>query len=275
MHNREKQAMPLPNTADQTPGTPTANSQESQRLAQRIDHTKLTFGPAEDENQAIEQLCQEAKTHGFFAVCVRPRHVMLAKHSLQDSPVKVATVIGFPAEKIQLQNELQQPTVGKMPTAEKVLETLQAIRDGVDELDLVMNVEQLKQDLQTGSHLALAELLAVQAAAGGTPIKVIIEIDLLTPQEMLHATELCAHANMAMVKTSTGMVSGGQGATLEAVQRIAAQLKALNSKAGIKASGGIKNREQALAFLALGVQRLGTSSGVTILQNKTVAPDAY
>lgn len=262
-------------TYDQSQDMKYLHEQENRELAQSIDHTKLTFNAGENEEESIAQLCQEAKTHGFFAVCVRPRHVLLAKQNLHGSPVKVATVIGFPQEKVFLSEELQQPTVGQIPTAEKVVETLQSIRDGVDELDLVMNVAQLKQDFKTDSKQVQAEFLAIQAAAGGTPIKVIIETDLLTPEEILHATTICAQTDIAMVKTSTGMVTQGQGATLEAVQRISTRLKEMNSTAGIKASGGIKNRAQALAFLELGVQRLGTSSGVAILQDKTVAPDAY
>jgi deoxyribose-phosphate aldolase len=248
---------------------------ENQRLAQHIDHTKLTFGANEDENQAIRQLCQEAKTNGFFAVCVRPRHIALAKGTLQGVPVKVATVIGFPLDKVELQQELAHSTVGQFSTDEKVFETQQSVQAGADELDLVMNVNQLKQDLKTGSQSVRAEFQAIQEAAQGTPIKVIIEIDLLSEAEILLVTELCAQTGMAMVKTSTGMVNGGKGATLEAVRLIADRLKALNSPAGIKASGGIKTRSQALAFLNLGVQRLGTSSGVAILQGETVAPEAY
>jgi len=247
----------------------------TQQLAQSIDHTKLTFNANEDEDQAIEQLCTEARENGFFAVCVRPRHIAIARKNLQGSPVKVATVIGFPLDKVNLTQELDNPTIGRIPTEDKVLETRQSVEVGADELDLVMNVSQLKQDLKTGSQQTLTELKAVYEAAAGVPIKVIIETDLLTPAEIQFATQLCAQTGMAMVKTSTGMVTGGQGATLESVKLISEQLKALHSPAGIKASGGIKNRSQAQAFLALGVQRLGTSSGVAILQGETVSPDAY
>ncbi len=248
---------------------------ENTRLAHSIDHTKLTFSPGEDETQAITQLCDEAKTYGFYAVCLRPQHIVLAKNLLTGSPVKVATVIGFPAEKVQLADELQQPTVGHFPTHAKVQETLQAQTDGVDELDLVINVAHLKQDVKTGSRQMIAELEAIRDAAKDLPIKVIIETDLLTPEEIDWATTACAQTGMCMVKTSTGMVVNGQGATLTTVQRIADRLQALQVNTGIKASGGLKTREQAMAFLALGVQRLGTSSGVAILQDKTVAPEAY
>lgn len=248
---------------------------ESQRLAKSIDHTKLTFGPNEVETQAILQLCEEARLHGFYAVCVRPRHIALAKEALNGTSIQVATVIGFPVDKVKLSDELAHPTVGAFHTDEKVFETQQSVAAGADELDLVMNVKQLKADLKSGSTYTRTEFQAIRTAAVGKPIKVIIETDLLSPEEVDFATTLCAETGMAMVKTSTGMVSEGKGATLDVVKQISAQLQQLHSLAGIKASGGIKNRQQALAFLELGVQRLGTSSGVAILEGTPVAPEAY
>jgi deoxyribose-phosphate aldolase len=240
---------------------------ENQRLARLIDHTKLTFAAGEDEVAAIATLCTEAQAAGFYAVCVRPRHIVLAKAYLAGSPVKVATVIGFPAEKVPLAAELKQPTVGAIATAEKLAEARLAIQAGADELDLVLNVSDLKRDMQDGGHRVADELRAVAAVADGRPIKVIIEIDLLTEAEMVQATAWCAETGMAMVKTSTGMVDGGQGATLQAVQLVSDTLRRLNASAvGIKASGGIKTHAQALAFAQAGVSRLGTSSGLAIVQ---------
>lgn len=242
------------------------NTFEDSRVAQAIDHTKLTFADGEHERDAIETLCREAMQAGFCAVCVRPRHIALAKTLLADSPVKVATVIGFPLQKVSLDNELKQPTVGNVPTEEKVFETVQSVQAGADELDLVIHVAQLKQDVETGSRQVRRELAAIADAAAGCPIKVIIETDLLAPDEMVQVTQWCAETGMAMVKTSTGMVEGGQGATLEAVSLILQTLKAMSAGTGIKASGGIKTRQQAEALLALGVNRLGTSSGVAIVR---------
>lgn len=242
------------------------NRFEDSRVAQAIDHTKLTFGQDENEQAAIEALCREAMQAGFYAVCVRPRHIALAKAVLAGSPVKVATVIGFPLQKVPLAQELEQPTVGNVPTAEKVFEAVQSLQAGADELDLVINVADLKQDVQTGSRRVLAELAAMADAAGDCPIKVIIETDLLTPADIVQVTAWCADTGMGMVKTSTGMVEGSHGATLEAVEIIARTLKSKNAVTGIKASGGIKNRQQAEAFLALGVNRLGTSSGLAIIR---------
>jgi len=242
-------------------------SAENRRLAQAIDHTRLTFAPGEDEERAIETLCREALAYGFYAVCVRPRHVAQAKRLLAGSPVRVATVIGFPAQKVKLADELCMPTIGQFSTVEKQVETRQAVDAGADELDLVINVAALKQDVQSGTQTVRQELLAIAEAAAGRLIKVIIETDLLTPAEMVQITQWCAETDMGMVKTSTGMVEGGHGATLEGVRLIARTLRQTEPETatGIKASGGIKSRAQALAFLELGVNRLGTSSGVAIV----------
>ncbi len=245
------------------------------RLAAAIDHTKLTFSSGEDETAAIEQLCAEARQFNFCAVCVRPRHVALSKRLLAGSPVKVATVIGFPPEKVDLAAELKSPTVGNFPTAHKLAETRQAVADGVDELDVVIDVAQLKRDMQAGTRRVAEELAAIHEATQGRMIKVIIETDLLNSAEIEQITRWCVDTHMGMVKTSTGMVSGGRGATPEAVGLIHQTLQKLNASTGIKASGGIKNKTQAVAFLEAGVDRLGTSSGTAILQEKTVAPDAY
>lgn len=245
------------------------------RLAQAIDHTKLTFADGENETAAIEQLCAEARQYQFCAVCVRPRHIAQAKSLLLGSPVKVATVIGFPLHKVKLADELQHPTVGHFSTDEKVAETRLAVSAGADELDVVINVAQLKKDLQAGTRAVAEELTAIRDAAEGRMIKVIIETDLLNSTEIEQITRWCVDIGMGMVKTSTGMVDGGRGATPEAVALIAQTLQKLNAKTGIKASGGIKTKSQAIAYLEAGVNRLGTSSGISILQEKAVAADAY
>lgn len=250
------------------------NPADTRRLAQAIDHTKLTFAEGESERESIELLCREAMQYGFFAVCVRPRHIAQAKALLAESPVKVATVIGFPLHKVQLQNELQHPTVGTITTEEKVAETAQSVQAGADELDLVINIAHLKQDMQDGGHRVYDELMAIRHVAADRLIKVIIETDLLLPEEIVQVTNWCAEIGMAMVKTSTGMVAGGHGATLDGVRLIADTLKSSNANTGIKASGGIKNRQQAESFLALGVNRLGTSSGVGIVKGDSTGEQA-
>jgi deoxyribose-phosphate aldolase len=242
---------------------------ENRRIASAIDHTKLMFSSGEDEQTAILQLCKEACLFGFYAVCVRPRHITWTKAHLQGSSVKIATVIGFPLEKLQLAAELKNPTVGKILTAEKMAEAKHAVQLGTDELDWVISVADLKADAVSGTCRVLDELKEIRRHLGEIPVKVIIETDLLSEDEIVLITQWCSEAGMTMVKTSTGMLEGGLGATLENIEKIAKTLKSLNSTTGIKASGGIKTREQAILFLNTGVNRLGTSSGVSIMENSS------
>lgn len=244
-----------------------AESSENQYLAQAIDHTKLTFAEGENEEATIAKLCEEAKLFGFYAVCVRPQHVKWAKEYLKNTPVHVAAVIGFPPQKVKLKDELEHPTIGNWPFVQKAMEAQQAILDGADELDWVINNHDLKMDVAQGTQRILEELNGIHPIANGKTVKIIIETDLLSVTEILMVTRWCAETGMGMVKTSTGMIEGGRGATIENVKMIQQLLQALDVPTGIKASGGIKTRDQALAFLKLGVNRIGTSSGVSILQN--------
>jgi deoxyribose-phosphate aldolase len=245
-------------------------SSSASQLARTIDHTKLTFALGEDEQAAIMQLCGEARQYGFFSVCVRPRHVALCKKQLVDSSVKVSAVIGFPLDTVKLEAEKIQPTIGNFSIADKVAETRQAVLDGADELDVVIHVAQLKSDTQTGStEVVRQELKAIQTAASGKPIKVIIETDLLTDAEIMQISHWCAELRVFMVKTSTGMVEGGQGATPRLVGLIQSTLRKTNPKTKIKASGGIRSQEQAQSLLKAGALRLGTSSGIVIVQGSS------
>ncbi|MBX2859816.1 MAG: deoxyribose-phosphate aldolase [Vampirovibrio sp.] len=253
------------------PATPSAQS-----LASFIDHTKLTFAPGEDEEQAIKDLCQEAKTHGFAAVCVRPRHVKLCTELLTGTTVQVATVIGFPQTKVQKDDEDSNPTLGSTPTTEKVAEIQQTLADGATELDVVLNVGLFKSEL-TDPELSQtkAELEALHQAVGSVPIKLIIETTLLTPDQIRRITQLAAKTGMTMVKTCTGMVAGPavQGAIVPDVLGIRAALSELEkfgtepSKVQIKASGGIKTVEKAQHLIDAGASRIGTSSGVELVSN--------
>ncbi|MBY0449289.1 MAG: deoxyribose-phosphate aldolase [Cyanobacteria bacterium] len=252
-----------------------------------IDHTKLTFSSDEDPVAAVRQLCREAVANQFYAVCVRPAHVKLACRELEGTEVKVATVIGFPAEKVLLENEKLTPTVGGFALEDKLLEIHECFSSGLadglvpDEFDLVMNISQFKKEMAEASlkgiseksvllesHLSntVDEFSRIRDAAQGRPVKVIIETDLLSDLEIIIATQCCAKANVAMVKTSTGMITGGVGATEHAVALIAKTLneRGESSRMGIKASGGVKTLTQAQRMLALGATRLGTSSGVEI-----------
>lgn len=215
-------------------------------LASYIDHTLLR--PDATEQQVL-QLCDEARNYGFAAVCVPPCYVQLAKDRLGvGTQVKVATVIGFPLG-------YQHPKV-------KFLETHQAIADGANEIDVVMNVSAFKSgkyeavenelgDLAKFCHLKEAEL------------KVIIETALLTNEEIVKACELCANAEVDFVKTSTGFAAGG--ATLEHIKLMR---RVLPTSMKIKASGGIKTFADAEALIRAGADRLGCSASIQIVTNE-------
>ncbi len=238
-------------------------------LAQAIDHTKLTFSAGEDKQASIRALCQEALEHQFYAVCVRPEHIKLAKDLIGAHDVKVATVIGFPQEKEDLEMEKKAATIGCFSTESKLAEVKQALADSVDELDLVLNVALFKKEAAGHEFLpenseTMKELQVIKDASQGALIKVIIETDLLSDDEIVKATMACAKTGMFMVKTSTGMLIGGKGASCEAVALIRKTLDEYAPRTQIKASGGIKTKEQAIEFLEMGANRLGTSSGIAI-----------
>ena len=243
-------------------------SQPTQALiAAMIDHTQLNLLAEEEAIVAIRQLCHEAVQYGFYSVCVRPEHIAMAKEVLGDSPVKLATVIGFPKKLVEKTAEQQTPTIGNPSTIEKLAEIGTCLAQGVDELDVVLNVGCFQREAQTGEFLqTLAELEKIYQAAQGCPIKLIIETDLLTETEIVQATRLCHDAKMSMVKTCTGFVHGGLGATVPIVTLIRETLQGLESPLGIKASGGIRSAEKALQLLQAGATRLGASAGVQILQ---------
>lgn len=216
-------------------------------IARFIDHTLLK---PEATAQQIEKLCAEARAHGFFAVCVNGSRVELARHCLEDSPVKVATVVGFP--------------LGAMSSDAKRYETEAAIDDGAQEIDLVLNIGRLKDG---DDKYVLRELRDVVEAADERPVKVILETCLLTNEEIIRACELVVEAGAHFVKTSTGFSTGG--ATLEDVKLLRATV---GPKFGVKAAGGIRDTAAALAMIEAGATRLGTSAGVAIV--KGLAPGA-
>jgi deoxyribose-phosphate aldolase len=210
-------------------------------IASFIDHTLLK---PDATAQAIEKLCAEARQHRFAAVCVNGCHVELARHCLEESNVKVATVIGFP--------------LGAMSTDAKRYETEAAIDDGAQEIDMVLNVAWLKE----GNHKSLRrELRDVVEAADERPVKVIIETCLLTREEKVKACELILDSGARFVKTSTGFSTGG--ATIEDVKLLR---EVVGPRFGVKASGGIRDAATAWAMIGAGATRLGTSNGVAIVQ---------
>lgn len=211
------------------------------KVAAAIEHTLLK---ADATPRDIVALCEEAAANAFAGVCVMPVYVGLAKERLAADPVKVVTVIGFP--------------LGAHSTAVKAYEAGEAVAAGADELDMVLQVGALK----AGEYeLVRRDVAAVVAAAGGRPVKVILETALLTDEEVETACRLAEEAGAHFVKTSTGF--GPQGAT---AHHVTLMRQTVGDRLGVKASGGIRTAEAALAMLEAGADRLGTSSGTAIMR---------
>ena len=212
-------------------------------LAQYIDHTLLAPGATPEQ---ISKLCEEAKKYNFYAVCVNPIHVKQAVEETKGSSVKVAAVVGFP--------------LGEHSTEVKVLETKECIAAGAEEIDMVINIGALK----TG-NLALVkkEIAEIVKAAAPYPVKVIIETGLLTDEEKVTACILSVEAKAAFVKTSTGMLKSGKGATVEDIKLMYEMVNKHGLK--VKASGGIRDRAGAIAMIEAGAERIGASAGVAMV----------
>jgi len=218
-------------------------------LNKLIDHTLLKSTATTND---IVTLCEEAKTHQFRSVCIEPLHVVTAKQTLRGSGVLVCTVIGFP--------------LGTNTTSTKVAETRQALLDGADEVDMVIHVG----DALEGHFERIEEdIRAVVQAAKGLTVKVILETCYLTNDQIVKACLAAANANAHFVKTSTGF--GSAGATVEHVKLMK---QSIPSSMEVKASGGIRSYEDAKAMVDAGATRLGTSSGIAIVQG-TVGNSTY
>ncbi|NJE25634.1 deoxyribose-phosphate aldolase [Thermococcus sp. MV5] len=212
-------------------------------IAKYIDHTNLkSYATKED----IIKLCEEAKKYGFYAVCVNPYRVKLAKEHLKGTEIKVASVIGFP--------------LGATPTEVKVFEAKKALENGADELDMVINIGALKDKDYEYVKKDIAEVVKV-AHEKGAIVKVIIETCYLTEEEKEIACKLAVEAGTDFVKTSTGFGTGG--ATIEDVKLMR---KIVGEKVGVKAAGGIRTYKQAIEMIQAGANRIGTSSGVKIVE---------
>jgi len=210
--------------------------------ASMIDHTLLK---AEATKEQIEKLCAEAKEFGFASVCVNPTWVKYCSELLQDSNVLVCTVIGFP--------------LGANTTAVKVFEAKDAIANGAQEVDMVINIGALKDQ---NFELVQADIAAVvEAAKGSAIVKVIIETCLLTEEEKVKACELSVEAGADFVKTSTGFSTGGATA-----EDIALMRKTVGPELGVKASGGVRSLEDMQKMVEAGATRIGASSGVAIMK---------
>ena len=211
-------------------------------IAKYIDHTILK---PEATPKDIEKLCEEAEKFGFAAVCVNPSHVLLCRRLLKDTGVKVCTVIGFP--------------LGATSTESKMSETTRAIKDGAEEIDMVIPIGHLKAgDFDYVRNDIAAVVMVADSKA---TVKVIIETSLLTDEEKVSACRLAVEAKADYVKTSTGFAGGG--ATAGDVRLMK---ETVGNKAKVKASGGIKSRTSAEQMIEAGAERLGTSSGIDIIK---------
>jgi deoxyribose-phosphate aldolase len=215
-------------------------------LAKYIDHTLLKATATFED---IKILCLEAIQYGFYAVCVSPCYVKHAAKLLRDTDVKVCTTVGFP--------------LGAVTTATKVAEAVEAVKAGASEVDMVMNLGLLKSGDYYGVQEDISEVVkAVRAHNPSGTVKVILEMALLDENEKVCACQLAKAANADFVKTSTGFGTGG--ATVEDVmlmRRLGGEIM------GVKAAGGIRDARTAIEMIEAGANRIGSSSGITIIQD--------
>lgn len=215
-------------------------------IEQFIDHTLLK---ADSTETHIKNLCEEAIKYNFYAVCINSCYLPLAKKLLLDSNVKLATVVGFP--------------LGAVSTKAKLEEAKYAMEEGADEVDMVINLGWFKSAKYSEVQ---NEIMALKNCLDNKVLKVIIETCYLSPDEIKYASKLVLKGKADFVKTSTGF--GSRGASFNDIALIK---EAVGDVIKIKASGGIKDRSTAEEFIQMGVSRLGTSSGITILnKNNTL-----
>ena len=209
-----------------------------------IEHTLLKQDAKKED---FIKLFDEAIENKFLGVCVNPCYVKMAKEYLKDSDVKVVTVVGFP--------------LGATTTSSKSFEAKEAVENGADEVDMVINVTAIKN---CDYDYTINDIKEVKKACGSKNLKVIIETDLLSKEEIVKACECAVKGNADFVKTSTGFVKNGVGAKVEDVKLMSDTVSEYGLK--VKASGGIKDKQKALALIENGASRLGTSSGVAIIK---------
>ena len=221
-------------------------------IATMIDHTLLK---ADATNEQIEILCQEAVKYEFATVCVNPHYVSRSAKLLTNSKVKVCTVIGFP--------------LGANKTLVKLFEMNQAVQDGAEEIDYVVNISDVKNGDFHSVRMEMEQFLKIKEKYPNLTIKIILEVCYLTNDEISKISLIARECGIDYVKTSTGFGSGG--ATVESVQ-IMNELSGDQVK--VKASGGIRTAEDAEKYLKIGVSRIGTSNGISIVSG-TEATSTY
>lgn len=220
------------------------------QINQYIDHTLLK---ATATKQDIITLCNQAKEHSFFSVCVNSCYVNLASKQLKNTSVKVCSVVGFP--------------LGAMSTKAKVEETKQALLNGAHEIDMVINIGLLKSK---DFDAVLQDIKAVKQELPNKILKVILETCYLEEAEIVKASELAIQSGADFIKTSTGFGSGG--ATIKAVKLMKSTVKGSTK---IKASGGIRDTKTALQYINIGVERIGTSNGIAIVTGEANNTNSY
>jgi len=213
-----------------------------EKLVKMIDHTVLK---AETTKAKVKQLCDEAITYDFVAICINSAHVEYAAELLKDTDIQVCVVVGFP--------------LGASLSTVKAFETEAAVKKGAHEIDMVMNVGALRDE---NYDLVQRDIEAVVAASGDAHVKVILETGLLTDDQKRKACLICKDAGADFVKTSTGF--GPMGATPHDVRLMR---ETVGPKMGVKAAGGIKSFKDAIRVIDAGADRLGTSAGVAIVED--------
>ena len=214
------------------------------KLNKYIEHTLLKQDARKSE---VIKLAQEAKKYSFKGVCVNSCNLEIVKKELDGTDVKIVSVIGFP--------------LGDCTTGTKVFETKEAIELGADEIDMVINTGRLKDG---DFEFVKNDIAEVKKACGEKVLKVIIETDLLNKEEIKKACELSIEAKADFVKTSTGFVKNGVGAKAEDVKLMSEIVTPHNLR--VKASGGIRDKATAIKMIEMGAVRLGTSSGISIVE---------
>nr|WP_218055751.1 deoxyribose-phosphate aldolase [Gilliamella apicola] len=218
--------------------------------AKYIDHTLLAMNATKDQ---ITKLCEEAKQYHFYSVCVNSGYVPLVASLLKGSDVKVCSVVGFP--------------LGAMLTSAKAFETEMTVKAGAQEIDMVINVGWLKSN---DWDAVKQDIEAVFNACGAVPLKVILETCLLTKDEIAKVCEICKQIGVAFVKTSTGF--SVSGATVEDVKLMR---DTVGNEMGVKASGGIRDRQTAEKMVQAGASRLGASAGIAIVSGDATSTSDY
>ena len=214
-------------------------------LNKYIEHTLLKQDAKKED---FIKLFEEAKENKFLGVCVNQNYVKLAKEYLKDSGVKIVTVVGFP--------------LGATTSASKAFEAKEAVENGADEIDMVINVTAIKNN---DWNFVINDIKTVKEACADKKLKVILETDLLTKDEIKKACEACIEAKADLVKTSTGFVKNGEGAKADDVKLMYETVSPYGLE--VKASAGIRDRQKALSMIEAGATRLGTSSGVAIINS--------